>query len=547
MLYQTLADYYERLEATAKKLEKRDVLAELYKKADDLYPVVLLSMGSVFPAGDKELGVASGMMKRVITRVCGIADAELTKRFKETGDLGRVAEFFIKSRKQLSFAKRDLTVQKVFDNLRRLPSISGGGSQEKKISLIAELISAASAKEARYLVRTILAEMRIGVAAGIVRDAIATAFDKDVKDVEKLFDVLGDYGEVAELAKKGKMKAEIRLMKPVRVMLADRAPDLKTAIVKWDSPTIEVKYDGFRIACHKRGNEVKIFSRRLEDVTHQFPEIADWVRKNVMAKECIIEGEVIATDVSGRPKPFQVLSRRIQRKYDIEKLVKEIPVQVDLFDLIYLNGNSWMNKPLRERWEKLDDIINKTNTFKLALHVRTRDLNEAQEFYNRSLEMGEEGVIVKNLNAHYQPGKRVGYWLKVKPIMEPLDLVIVGAEWGEGKRAKWLGSLILAAKKGASFVEVGRMASGLTEEQMDELTKRLKKLIIREEGKIVSVKPEIVIEVGYEEIQKSPKYESGYALRFPRLLRIREAADKGPEDINTVKDVKKLFRMQRGR
>ncbi len=545
MLYKTLADYYARLEATAKKLEKRDALSELYKRADDLYPVVLLSMGIVFPAGAEELGIANEMMKRAIAKVYGVSEKELTKKFRETGDLGLTAGFFAKNRKQMTLARKELTVRDIFENLRKLPAIAGAGSQDKKVSLIAELISSATPLEARYLVRTILGEMRIGVAAGIVRDAIAMAFGRDAKDVEKLFDVLGDYGEAAELAKKGKMEANIRLMKPVRVMLADRAPDLKTALVKWDSPTIEVKYDGFRIAAHKKGSDVKIFSRRLEDVTNQFPEIANWVKKNVIAKECVIEGEVIAIDSTGRPKPFQVLSRRIQRKYDIEKLVKEIPVQVDLFDLIYFNGESWMNKPLRERWEKLREIVNETGTFKLAEHVVTKDLNKAQEFYNRSLEMGEEGVIVKNLDAHYQPGKRVGYWLKVKPIMEPLDLVVTGAQWGEGKRARWLGSLILAARKGSAFVEVGRMASGLTEEQMEELTKNLKKLIVKEEGTVAAVKPELVMEVGYEEIQKSPKYPSGYALRFPRLLRIRD--DKSPQDANTIRDVEKLFEMQRGR
>ncbi len=545
MLYKTLADCYDRLESTAKKLEKRGILGELYKKSDDLYPVVLLSMGTVFSAGAEELGIAGEMMKRAIIRVYGVSGNELTRKFKETGDLGLTAEFFAKNRRQMTFAKKELTVRDIFETLKELPVITGAGSQDKKVSLIAKLISSATPLEARYLVRTILGEMRIGVAAGIVRDAIAQAFKKDGKDVEKLFDVLGDYGEVAELAKKGKMTAEIRLMKPVRVMLADRAPDLKTALVQWDSPTIEVKYDGFRISAHKKGNEVRIFSRRLEDVTRQFPEIADWIRKNVMAKECIIEGEVIAVDASGRPMPFQVLSRRIQRKYDIEKLVKEIPIQVDLFDLIYFNGESWMKRPLRERWEKLDEIVNETGRLRLAEHIRTKDLDEAQKFYSHSLEIGEEGVIVKNLDAHYQPGMRVGYWLKVKPIMEPLDLVIVGAEWGEGKRAKWFGSLILAARRGNEFAEVGRMGSGLTEEQMGVLTKRLKKLITREEGKVIYVRPEVVIEVGYEEIQKSPKYPSGYALRFPRLLRIRD--DKSTEDINTVKDVEKLFGMQRGR
>ena len=223
-------------------------------------------------------------------------------------------------------------------------------------------------------------------------------------------------------------------------------------------------------------------------------------------------------------------------------MVKSIPVQANMFDLIYYNG-SWMEKPLKERWEKLKEIINETKNFRLAEHLETRDYEKADAFYRKAMAAGQEGAIVKNLEAKYQPGKRVGYWLKVKEIMEPLDLAVTGAEWGEGKRARWLGSLILAARKGGEFVETGRMGSGLTETQMDELTKELKPLIIGKDEKIVKLKPKVVVEVGYEEIQKSPKYPSGYALRFPRLLRIR--GDKRPDDVNTVNDIEKIYRQQK--
>ncbi|MBI2232323.1 MAG: ATP-dependent DNA ligase [Candidatus Aenigmarchaeota archaeon] len=549
MRYSTLVQFYQRLESTPKKLEKRDILAELYRQCseEELPKVVLLSMGTVFPSGALELGIAGEMMKRVIARVSGTTDTQITKKYKETGDLGLTAEQFLKNRKQSTLGKRELSVEKVFENLRKLPEIGGAGSQEKKILLIAELLSSAEAAEAKYIVRTILSEMRIGVAAGIVRDAIAAAFGKDVKEVERVFDFVGDYGQIAVLAKNGRLKGEIQIGKPVRVMLADRAPDLKEAMEEFEQSLLEWKYDGFRVQVHKSGNEIKIFSRRMEDVTRQFPDIANFSKECIKAKECIVEGEALAIDKSGKPRPFQELSRRIQRKYDIERTVKEIPVQVNLFDLIYLNGESWMDKPLRERWQQLAKTVKETKNFRLADRLETKNYAEAKKFYKHALKMGQEGIIVKNLEARYQPGRRVGYWLKVKDILEPLDLVVVGAEWGEGKRARWLGSLILAAKKGGKFVEAGRMASGLTEEQMDQLTKQLKPLITGEEGKTVSLEPRIVVEVGYEEIQRSPKYESGYALRFPRLLRIRDAADKGPEDVNTVADMDKLFKMQKRR
>ncbi len=548
MLYRDLVDVYEKLTSTTKKLEKKDILSKLYKKCPEkyLYKVVLLSMGSVFPKTGEDLGIANEMVKRVIAKACGVSKKDIEKKFKETGDLGMTAEYFVKNKKQFSLVRKNLTVDKVYDNLRKLPEVVGAGSQDRKISLIAELISSATPTEAKYIVRTVTGDMRIGVAEGIVRDAIADAFHKKPDEIERAYNVSGDYGKVAEMAKKGRLKERIELFTPVRVMLAERAKNLEEAMKKFERPAIEIKYDGFRVAIHKDGTKIKIFSRRLDDVTRQFPEIVNYAKKQITAKRCIVEGEVIAIDKKGRPLPFQRLSRRIQRKYNIEKMVKEIPVEVNLFDLIYLDGD-YMNKKLSERWGALKKIIRETKFFHLAGHIETKDMKKAEEFYKKSLAMGEEGVIVKNLDAHYQPGKRVGYWLKVKPIMEPLDLVVIGATWGEGKRAKWLSSFLLAARDGDKFVDTGMMASGLTEEQLEEMTKKLKKLIISEEGKQVKLKPKVVIEVGYEEIQKSPKYKSGYALRFPRLLRIRDPKDKGPEEANTVKDIEKLYKQQRGR
>ncbi len=539
MKYMQLAELYQRLEGTTKKLEKRNMLADFYKECDGLEKVVLMSTGIV--STTEELGVAREIVKKIIMKAYGVDEKIVTKKFKETGDLGSTAEFFAANKRQRTLLAKELTVDRVFENLKDLPKVTGQGSQERKQQLVIELLSAAKPLEARYITRTILGDMRIGVAAGIVRDAIAMAFGKDAKDIEKIYDVVGDFGKVAEMAKKGRLKAEIEVGRPIRVMLADRAEDLKEAIDKFERPAVEWKYDGFRIAGHKNGGHVKIFSRRLEDVTHQFPDIAAMVKENVKAKQCIIEGEALAIK-SGRPQPFQTLSRRIQRKYDIEKMVKEIPVQVNLFELLYLDGVSYMQEPLWKRWGALKKIVKETKSFRLADHLETKDFAEANKFYKAALAAAQEGVIVKNLDAHYQPGKRVGFWLKVKEILEPLDLVITGAEWGEGKRAQWLGSLILAARAGNKFVETGRMASGLTEEQMESLTKVLKKLIIGEDGKIVKIKPEVVIEVGYEEIQKSPKYPSGYALRFPRLLRLRP--DRSASDCATLKEIDKLYRLQ---
>ncbi len=262
--------------------------------------------------------------------------------------------------------------------------------------------------------------------------------------------------------------------------------------------------------------------------------------------ECIIEGEVIGFDPkTGNPIPFQQLSRRIQRKYDINIMVKKIPVRIYLFDIVYLNGKTLFDEPYSERKKKLKKSIKTiSNKFELAQSLTTKNLRGADKFYKASLKDKQEGLMVKNLDANYQPGRRVGYWLKVKPVMETLELVIVGAEWGRGKRSNWLSSFTLACRDPdtGDFLPVGKLGTGFTDKQFQEFTKKLKQLITSEKGVELKIKPDFVVEVAYEEIQKSPKYESGYALRFPRLQKIRE--DRQPRDCDTIDRVIELFKSQ---
>ncbi len=544
MKYSSLVKIYIELEKTSKKLEKRSILAGFYKSCDekDLERIVLLSMGQVFPSYVEDLGIAKEMVKRVIIKVSGSNEKELIKKFKETGDLGLAAELLIENKKQKSFLSKELTIDKVFENIRKLPDINGTGSQEKKIDLVAELLSSASGIEARYIIRTVIGDMRIGVASATVRDAISMAFNKTPEELEKIYDIVNDYGSVALMAMKNQLKAKMTIGSPIRVMLADRAKNLKEALDTFENPSIEFKFDGFRIQIHRDKEKIKIFSRRLDEVTNQFPDIVSIVKSNIDAVKFVIEGEAIAIGQKG-PLPFQVISSRIQRKYDIDKMVKDIPVQINLFDLLNINDENYMDCPLKERWSKLKEITKQNKNIRLADHLETKNFEKADSFYQEALLLGQEGVIVKNLDAVYQPGKRVGFWLKVKEILEPLDLVVIGGEWGEGKRAQWIGSLILACRDKDGYTETGRMASGLTEDQMEKLTKQLKKLIVSEQGRIINVKPKIVVEIGYEEIQQSPTYPSGYALRFPRLLRIR-TDEKKPEDANTLKDIERLYKRQ---
>jgi len=429
------------------------------------------------------------------------------------------------------------------------------------LNIIAELLASAEPKEARYIVRTILEELRIGVAEGIIRDAIVEAFlykkgmSKEEKEemkeaVEYAWNILSDFGEVARIAKEkgleGLKKVKPVLGKPIQVMLGLKAESIEEVVKAYPNIAAEWKYDGMRAQCHKKGDKIWIFTRRLENVTKQFPDLVELCRECLKPKECIVEGEALAINPkTGTPLPFQVLSQRIHRKYDINRMVKEIPIQMNLFDVVYVDGQILFNKPFHERRKILEKIVKvKEGKFQLTKQIITNDLKKLEEFYHQALNAKQEGLFLKVLNSPYIFGRHVGGWYKIKPIMETLDLVIVGAEWGTGSRAKWLSSFVLACRDPdtGEFLPCGMMGTGLTEEEFERMTERLKPLIISEKGRKVEIKPKIVVEVGYQEIQKSPNYESGFALRFPRLIRVRE--DKGPEEADTIERVKELYESQ---
>ncbi len=567
MKYSELVDLYEYLEHTPSRLKKIDKVADFLRKAETsvLEKVVLLVQGRVFPSySEKEIGVADKMMVKVVASSTGFAENGIVKKFKETGDLGLTVEELMKRKRQTTLVSRKLEIEKVFENLRKLANVEGRGSQEVKISLIKELVSNAKPKEAKYIVRTVLEQLRIGVAEGVLRDSIAKAFfpEKEgeekkeiVKSIEWAWFLRPDYSEIAKIAKekglKGLKEVSIEVGKPYHVLLAEKAKNLREAMKSFEKPSLEFKYDGARVCIHKKDENFWIYTRRLENITRQFPDLTELARKSIGAKECIVEGEMLGVNPkTGSPMPFQMLSQRIKRKYDIEKMVKEIPIQVNLFDIVYHNGKQLFSEPLEKRRKTLESIVKSVpGKFQLARQLVTKDLKKAEDFYQKALKAKQEGVMVKNLDATYQPGRRVGYWLKVKPIMETLDLVITGAEWGAGKRASWLGSFVLSCRKGDEFLECGMMGTGIKEKgegvTFETLTQQLKPFVESERGKTVTIKPKVVVEVAYEEIQKSPNYSSGFALRFPRLLRVR--FDKSPSDADDVKRIEKLYKQQRGR
>jgi len=565
MDYSILSDYYEKLEAVSSKLKKTEILAEFFKKnpAEELPKIVLLVQGIVYPKfAQMELGIATQMTMRAIAKASGFKPNEIETKFAKIGDLGLVTEECIKSRKQATLMKKKLTVDFIFENLKKLAIVTGKGSQEKKLNLIAELLVSAKPKEARYIVRTILGELRVGVAEGLIRDAIVQAFlvkektskeekTKATEAVDYAWNIASDFGEIARIAKEkgveGLKKARIQIGKPIQVMLGEKAESIEEIIKDFGKIAAEFKYDGMHAEIHKKGEQIWIYTRRLEDVTKQFPDLVEFCRKSLKAKECIVEGEALAINPRTKlPLPFQVLSQRIHRKYDIEKMVKEIPVQLNLFDVVYLNGKILFDKSFIERRKILEEITNTIpSKFQLTEQIITDNIKEAEKFYKRALNAKQEGLMLKVLDSPYIFGRHVNTLYKIKPIMETLDLLIVGATWGEGTRAKWLTSFELACRDPdtGKFLRCGMMSTGLSEEEYKQMTEMLKPLIMEEKGKNVKVKPKIVIEVGYQEIQRSPNYESGFALRFPRFLRDR-SIDKSADDADAIERVKSLFESQ---
>ncbi len=564
MRYSELAEVYEKLEKEPGKLKKAEIISSLLKEtpAELLPKIILLLQGRVFPLWDERVvGVANQMMIKALAKATGFSAEKISEKFAKSGDLGLVAENFTEQKKQISFAKKYLTVEEVFSHLQKIAEQTGAGSQERKLNLIVEMLSQAKGKEARYLVRSALEQLRVGVAEGIVRDAIASAFKINADILESAWFVFPDYGEIAEIAKEkgeaGLKKIKPKIGVPLMVQLAEKSPSLEEAVKSFEHLELEIKYDGARIVIHKDGEKIKLFTRRLEDVTAAFPDVVELCRKNIRAERAILDSETIAVDPkTGKPQPFQKLSQRIKRKYDIEKTIKEIPAQVNLFDVILLEGKDFFEIPLSERRKILQKVVKEiSGKFQLAKRLEPKDFSEADKFYKSALEMGEEGVIVKNLDANYTPGRRVaGGWLKVKPTMENLDLAIIGATWGTGKRTGWLGSLILGVRdpESGKFLECGMLGTGIKEKKneaddttLEEMTKILKPYIFEETGSDVKIKPKIIIEVGYEEIQKSQNYASGFALRFPRFIRLR--FEKGPEEADTIERLKALAQIQKGR
>lgn len=574
MQYLKLAEIYEQLESSSKRLEKTDCITQLLKSAiedgtndEEFQELIFLLRGRLFPDWDeRKLGVAARIAIKAISRSTGRREADIDDLWREKGDLGLVALELTSKKVQFTLTSVDLNIRKVFSNFRKLAGLTGAGTVDGKISLISELLTSAEPLEAKFIIRTVLEDLRVGIGEGTIRDAIAWTFltehklteteegkleyKKAIGAVQHAYDILNEFSEVAIIAKNGGMQAlkEVKLEpgRPIKVMLAQKSTGLDDAFARVGKPAaVEYKYDGFRMQIHKNGDKVRIFTRRLEEVSKQFPEVIEYFSK-LDSKSFILDGEAVGYNPSdGKYLPFQHISQRIRRKYGVEEMAKKLPVEINLFDLVYLNGQNLIKSPFSDRRKALEGLITPhKGKVVLAVQIITADEQMAQEFYEESLAKGNEGVMFKTLDNEYKPGLRVGFMVKLKPTMESLDLVITGAEWGEGKRAHWLTSFTLSCLEDGQFKEIGKVGTGIKELESEglsfgQLTELLRPHIIAEKGRAVSIKPVVVVEIKYEEIQSSPTYSSGYALRFPRVVKLRD--DLNPDEASSLDQVHDFY------
>jgi DNA ligase-1 len=551
--FKALAELGEKLEATTKRLLMVDLAASflINVESDETEPAVSMILGRPFPRWDQRtLEVSWATLSEIIKRITAVEWDVFTEVFSKTGDIGAATKTVFensKVRKQTALFQTALTITEVRRNLQTIAETSGSGSRERKERLIEAIVSQASPVEAKYLIKIFIGEMRTGFHEGLMEQAVSKAFQVPLRAVQEASMITGDIGEVASIVKsEGKLglsKIGFKVFRPVGPMLAQMADSVTQALKQHDDNTaFEYKYDGARVQIHKSGGDIKIFSRRLTDVTDSLPEIADLARENLKAEEAIMEGEVVAVDGQGYPIPFQHLMRRFRRVHEITNAAERIPLRLYLFDVLYLNGQNLISASYVQRRQVL--AANAGGIPLTSQLVVANDVREAEQFLKQAMGAGHEGLMAKKLDSPYTPGIRGKRWLKIKPILETLDLVIVAAEYGYGRRHGWLSDYYLAARDAETgkFLMVGKTFKGLTDAEIIGMTKLLKGLTIKQSPRSVSVIPRIVVEVAYNEIQTSPKYECQMALRFARITRIRE--DKTPEEADTIQRVRQIYESQ---
>lgn len=570
MKFSELAECFERLESTTKRLEMIDILSEMFKKSslEEIKRIIYLCQGQILPPYKGiVIGMAEKLILRVISRVSNKSIKVIEKIYKKNGDLGLTAEHFAKQE------SKGLSVSEVYDTFLKIAKASGKGSVEVKINMLCQLLSKSNTKEAKYVARFPIGRLRLGIGDPTILDGLCVSKfgDKSFRpELERAFNLLSDLGEIAKIffekGKQGIRNVKIQVGVPIRPALAERLSSAKEIVKKIGKCLIEVKIDGFRCEVHKKGNNITIFSRNLESTTHMFPEIVEGVRKQIKAKDIIFEGEAVAmNEDTGEFYPFQVTMQR-KRKYEIQKMKQEYPLVLFAFDLLYADGIDYTRKPLIERKNKLESLILKGNGVRIPEKIITDDPKEINKFFEKAIEEGLEGAMAKRLEAHYQAGSRNFNWIKLKrsyksELTDTIDAVIIGYFKGRGMRAAWgIGALLVAVynKKKDVFESVARVGSGLSEENWKKLRKMLDKISIkRKPARVVTelkpdawIEPMYVLKLKADEITRSTVHScgfekgKGYALRFPRVegwVRF----DKKPEDSNSTKEIKDMFKRQK--
>ncbi|EFW91727.1 DNA ligase [Haladaptatus paucihalophilus DX253] len=548
MEFGEFADTAAEIEELSADSDIIDAVTDLLSSAnDDLEVLARFVQGRVFPAWDSTtLDIGPNLCYTAIARAAGqnVSADDVEDRLAEMGDIGAVAASYEFGGQQglaaFGGGRDELTVAEVATELDALATTEGSGSQDTKIDILFGLFNRTESLEARYLARLVLSEMRIGVGEGTVRDAISAAFDVPVESVQRALQVSNDYGRVARVAESegedGLDDLQLEVGRPVQAMLA-QAGAVTDALEDWEVAGVEWKFDGARVQLHYDGETVRIFSRNMEDVTDPLPEVVEYAEEN-LAAPAIVDGEVVAMD-DGEPLPFQEVLRRFRRKHDVARAREEVAVELRAFDCLHADGEDLLTAPLVERHDRLQVILSGGVS---ALTV-TGDEDEIADIEANALDAGHEGIMLKNPDSTYSPGRRGKNWRKRKPDVETVDLVVTGAEWGEGRRASFLGTFLLSARtEDGDFETLGKVATGITDEELAELTELLEPHIATQDGQTVEIAPGIVFEVGYEEIQESPTYSSGFALRFPRFLGVRD--DKTPESADSLERIERLAEMQ---
>ena len=581
MKYVKLAEVFDEIEATSKRLEMTDLLVKLIKDTprDEISKVVYLLQGKLYPDYlGVELGIAEKLLIKAVAEIAGKSENLVDGDFKKSGDLGLTVEKLLQRKSQATLVKRPLTVSSVYDTFDKIAHAAGSGSVDLKIRLLRSLLNDASPLEGKFIARMAVGKLRLGVADMTVLDALAIAYggDKSAREpLERAYNLSSDLGYVASVVAKdglvGVEKFKITVGRPIRPMLCERLPSAREILEKLGGTgAAEYKYDGLRVQAHITSKEVHLFSRRLENITDQFPDVARLLKKTIKAKEAIVEGECIAVDIhTGDMLPFQVISQRRGRKHEIEKMAEEIPVTIFLFDVLYLNGKDQTLTPYLERRKQLLKIIEPSEHVKVAEQVEARDPDRLEQLMDEAVASGCEGLVVKNTSEQsvYQAGARGWLWIKYKrsykaEVQDTFDLVPIGAFAGRGRRAGSYGALLMAVynPKEEAFETLCKLGSGFKDEDLLNLPKMMQPYLIKQKHPRVNslmqpdfwFVPSMVLEVAADEITLSPMHtcgwglirpRSGLALRFPRFTG-NWRKDKEPEDATTSQESVEMYRKQ---